>query len=444
MSFEETIVARSGAPGAAYRGIVRLSGPDAVRSLNGLFEPFFEPGPNVAAIDGNFFPWEPFRPIPGKVFYWPEGRGYTGRQTVEIHTVGSPPVLGALVDAVCRTKLVRLARPGEFTLQAFLSGRLDLTQAEAVLGVIEAEDEKSLDVALRQLAGNLATPLGRMRETLLDMLAHLEAGFDFADEDIEFISFPEVRRTLENVSEQARALQNRLGDRDISDEKPVVVLTGQPNAGKSTLFNALLEGDRAIVSPVPGTTRDYLEAEIAFGNMSCILVDTAGIDDGEYSNAIDEAARRFSVELRNRAALVLQCAPEDLSEKIPENDKTIVVRTKADLCPDHICPNMLTVSSKTGEGIRELRAEISNRLAELTKGGDVVRNTASRCREAIDSAVLTLVRATNMLGETDSMFDESLLASEIRIALGHLGLIDGTVHADDILDRIFSRFCIGK
>ncbi|MDR2706182.1 MAG: 50S ribosome-binding GTPase, partial [Planctomycetaceae bacterium] len=275
--FEETIIAQSTARGAAIRGMIRINGPAAIASLRGLFEPELHAEPKPYVKTGNLLFWGNSRPIPAKIFYWSEGRGYTGQQSVEIHTLGSQPILDAIITAVVQSGNVRQARPGELTLRAFLSGRLDLTQAEAILGVIEAPTPNALKIALQQLAGGMSQPLKQIREKLIEMLAHLEAGLDFPEEEIEFISRSEIGLVLGEIRERLELLQHRMTHRGYSDERPKITLLGQPNAGKSTLFNTLLQTNQAIVSPIPGTTRDYLEAEIILDGLPCTLVDTAGI-----------------------------------------------------------------------------------------------------------------------------------------------------------------------
>lgn len=453
MSSEETIIAQATASGGAIRGVVRISGPNALRSLEWLFEtetkqsaqsdkkPFIE--------FGLLFPWGKKRSVPAKLFFWPEGRGYTGQESVEIHTISSQPILDALIARICETGLVRLANPGEFTLRAFLSGRLDLTQAEAVLGVIEASDRKSMETALKQLAGNLALPLRGLREKLYEALAHLEAGLDFADEDIEFISLPEIRNILSKSLDEIISLRHRMEQRNLSNKKPIVVLFGPPNVGKSTLFNTLLENNRAIVSSVPGTTRDYLEVETRFGNIDCILIDTAGIDRNspfaEIDNRIDYAAAQQAEEQHEQADLLLFCRDDDNFSPDQPTKRTLFIRTKADEPKNAMNKDsVLLISSKTGQGLEELRTRIGEQLQTVSFGDDMMPATALRCRDAFSRAEKMLRNALHGIDSSELVFDEAILAGEIRLAVNALGLVDGTVHTEDLLESIFSRFCIGK
>ncbi|MDR2441636.1 MAG: tRNA uridine-5-carboxymethylaminomethyl(34) synthesis GTPase MnmE [Planctomycetaceae bacterium] len=469
--FEETIIAQSTAHGMAIRGMIRINGPAAIMSLRGLFEPELCAEPKPFVKTGNLIFWGVTRPVPAKVFYWSEGHGYTGHQSVEIHTLGSQPILDALITAVTKSGVVRHAEPGELTLRAFLSGRLDLTQAEAVLGVIEAPSQNALKIALQQLAGGMTLPIKKIRETLFELLTHLEAGLDFPEEDIEFISRLEISSVLTSVYEQMELLQQRMVRRGCLNESPRVTLLGLPNAGKSTLFNLLLQTDRAIVSPTPGTTRDYLEAGISFDGLPCTFVDTAGISTVSQKDTADESAQQLSKQISGQSDLIIYCFENNPKESVNQQElvnqfgfdetKILFVETKSDLnklnnternnteLTDTELNNTLlsktdvTVSSKTGEGIDLLRAMIAQRLREMLPD-NILRSTALRCRESVNKAVRLLEQALEMCDSQNSFFDESILASQIRSVLETLGLIDGSVYTDKILDEIFSRFCIGK
>src|SRR4051794_6913780 len=267
---DDTICAIATAPGSVARGIVRISGPAAIDIAGRLIEPTTrvqvkEIGrPTALPCHIQFALGGRASAVPCDLFAWPCNRSYTREPVVELHTIGSRPILEAVQNAVCHAG-ARLAETGEFTLRAFLAGRLDLTQAEAVLGVIDATAETDLSAALDQLAGGLARPLHQLREDLLQLLAELEAGLDFVEEDIEFVSSAEVVNRLRSADDLLETVEQQLSARHTTSCATQIALIGPPNAGKSSLFNALVQrfGTRkadsndpsysALVSPVSGT-----------------------------------------------------------------------------------------------------------------------------------------------------------------------------------------------
>ena len=267
---DQTIAAVASAPGGAARGIVRVSGPDALELVGQVFEPCETEACSASRVsyrESGTVRIPEFPPVDCDAWVWPTVRSYTGQPMVELHLPGSLPLLECVLQALF-VHGVRPARAGEFTLRAFLAGRMDLAQAEAVLGVIDADDHEELTTALNQLAGGLSGKLLQLRSDLLELLADLEAGLDFVEEDIEFISRDDVMRRLQNGIDVVQKLEDQTDGRMVSDDRLRVVLAGLPNAEKSTLFNALTESDDAIVSSVAGTTRDYLSARICCGESS--------------------------------------------------------------------------------------------------------------------------------------------------------------------------------
>ncbi|MBN2473437.1 MAG: 50S ribosome-binding GTPase [Pirellulales bacterium] len=461
-ALDDTIVAIASPPGGAARGIVRVSGSEVVASLRPYFRTAREfPSWQVAhptAISGSLCLPGLASPLPCELYLWPQGHSYTGDPVAEIHTLGSGPLLEAVLQAVCDAG-ARLAEPGEFTLRAFLTGRIDLTQAEAVLGVIDAADPAQLDVALSQLAGGLAGPLGALRDALLELLAHLEAGFDFADEDLSFITADELKRQLREASRTVAQLAGQMRSRNESAATPRVTLVGRPNTGKSSLFNALARRAGALVSGLPGTTRDYLVAELDLDGVKCQLIDTAGLAGGPSDPAdlartptgVEQAAQAAASEQYRRAhihVLCLDCTrPADPWERDelarPVKNERVVVLTKIDLArnPEQV-PNSVPTSSLTGSGIDALREELRGALLRVAASDSgAVAGTAVRCGRSLRLAAASLDRARE-LAATDGR--EELIAAEVRVALDELGKVVGAVYSDDVLERIFSRFCIGK
>ncbi len=348
-----------------------------------------------------------------------------------------------------------MAEPGEFTLRAFLAGRLDLTQAEAVLGVIDATNAESLHTALGQLAGGLSKPLMALREQLLQLLAHLEAGLDFVEEDIEFISSAEIKKQLLAAHGLVAKTHEQLVSRNQSQVVPKVVLVGPPNAGKSSLFNALVDRYRmrgeqvhALVSELAGTTRDYLVAAVDLHGLKCALIDTAGVDPLVRGGSLPGLAQEMTGEQRKQADCQVQCfdatEPPGFGREFRTDPTTIPVHTKIDLLtkqrdtPQQTA--ILRCSSHTGEGLEQLAQAIAAQLGSSYQTGAVASTTA-RCRDSLRRAAESLESALALVSANEG---DELIAVEVRSALAELGQVVGAVYTDDVLDRIFGQFCIGK
>ncbi|MCA9221715.1 MAG: 50S ribosome-binding GTPase, partial [Planctomycetales bacterium] len=258
---------------------------------------------------------DPLGTIPVRALIWPTKRSYTGQPSMELHTYGSMPILQAIAGRSIEFG-ARAARPGEFALRAFLAGRLDLTQAEAVLGVIEAEGRGALDHALRQLAGNLSRPIESLRSELLDLLADVEAGLDFVDEDIQFISDSDLDQRLASIISEIKATRDQLAQRSREKSEWIVALRGLPNAGKSRLLNELAGHDAALVADVAGTTRDIVSVPVQIEGHDVLLVDTAGIESVAGDSPIEQISQQAQLHA-NRAGrdadIRLWCADQTSS-----------------------------------------------------------------------------------------------------------------------------------
>ena len=467
LQLNDTIVALASAPGSGGRGIVRISGADVKNVVSSHFTPAdaarwestrvaeLHVGEWRLLIDS---PWgdAPLRNglrLPVAVCFWPTNRSYTGQALVELHLVSSPPLLEALLTQLTQTGC-RAARPGEFTLRAFLAGRLDLLQAEAVLGVIDAADHEELELALRQLAGGISHQIAAFRSDLLDLLAELEAGLDFVEEDIEFVSRESLSRRIGDAQQKVAELCDQASRRLTSSSRPKVVLAGLPNAGKSTLLNALSGQSAALVSDVCGTTRDYLRVPFDRDGLNVDLIDTAGWD--KAASGIDAVAQQMRDEQWQNAELIVWCSDLSADDRQREEDEQLFadvsrerhrllrIGTKADRQSASIIasPSTIAVSATTRLGLDELCKRMRETLAIDTRGQrQLLGMTASRCQESLLGARAALRRTEDAISLG---IGEDLIVIELRDVLEHLGHIVGAVYTDDVLDRIFSKFCIGK
>ncbi|MCH5376407.1 MAG: tRNA modification GTPase [Planctomycetes bacterium] len=452
---DDTIAAIASPPGGAFRGILRLSGPGVIACLQRCFRSEDTGGLGwndsmlARVLSGRMIIPPPIHDLPCDVYFWPGPRSFTRQTVAEIHTIGSPPLLEAALSTVCAAG-ARLARPGEFTMRAFLAGRLDLTQAEAVLGVIDARNRRQLESALGQLAGGLAQPLHELRDRLLDLLADVEAGLDFVDEDIQFVSDSELEHRLGAAAERLDSLNRQMSGRSQTAELCRVVLVGCPNVGKSSLMNALVNEQAAIVADTAGTTRDYLTRRASFQGLDCLLVDTAGVQV-QTTDSLAAAAQALGIEQAQGAHLQLWCidATRHLNQweraalVEPAPAPRLLVLTKTDqLISTDLHAEAVPTSSQTGAGLDLLRQAIFEILSEqMDSEAGIVAQTALRCRESLRGAAESLQRAREY---TAGAAGDEVVAAEIRIALDELAQVVGAVYTEDILDRIFSRFCIGK
>ncbi|MEO2046789.1 MAG: GTPase [Pirellulales bacterium] len=470
---DDTIAAIGTALGGATRGMVRLSGPQMVQCLAHCFQS--EPPDRVTTavrpqvISGKLVvdcPWrESPLAIPCDLFLWPSSRSYTRQPTAELHLPGSAPLLEMVLDELCAHG-ARVAEPGEFTLRAFLAGRIDLTRAEAVLGVIDAGSSQQFDVALDQMAGGLSRPLLMLREKLLQLLAQIEAGLDFVEEDIEFITCDQILSQLSSAQDIVGAVQEKMVSRGDQTGLPRVVLQGKANAGKSSLFNALLRHNRSVhgiqpqslVSERSGTTRDYVTARLQRANFSCELIDTAGDMSQTTQSAVAFAAQAIAQEQQRRADVLLFCiaAPwvmQDPSvwETVEYDTFDLILITHCDLVgesfsrkhlSDCIPAGALLCSGLTEEGLPAVFDAIEDLvLGTVDSGPQAVATTAIRCASSLRTTEQSLGHAHHLAFENGGM---ELISTELRIALDALGEVVGAVYTDDILDRVFSQFCIGK
>jgi tRNA modification GTPase len=470
---DDTICAIATPAGQGGIGIVRLSGPQAlsiasqvVRLRSGdslssvpshtlhladLVIPALEKHGEVRAVRHRL-------PVSGLidealVVYMKAPRSFTAEDVVEIQSHGGMLVL-ELVCRVCLESGARMAEPGEFTKRAFLNGRLDLSQAEAVLDTIRAASSAGLNIAQRQLRGDLAHEIEQARASLLTVLAHVEAGIDFVDEDISFLQQDEFVRIVSHARAVVQKLEATARDGRILKEGAHVVILGRPNVGKSSLLNRLLKEERAIVTAIPGTTRDVIEESIDIDGVMIHLADTAGMR--ETDDVVEREGIRRARAAQDEADLLLVVV--DGSVPVTSDDrellrsvrdrKHMVLLNKADLAETVERDPALTdrlvyiMSAKTGMGIEVVKSALR---AQLVSGGfeagESLMVTNARHRDALRRASISLDQALESV--RGGMAGE-LISIDVRAAADALGEITGAITTDEILGRIFSEFCVGK
>lgn len=450
MYAKDTIAAVATPPGTGAIGIVRLSGPDALAIAARLFvaaDPSRKPAPrlqygHVVEESGELIDEVLLLRMPGP-------QSYTGEDCVEIHCHGNPLVLRRVL-ARCLELGARAAEPGELTKRAFLNGRLDLVQAEAVAELISAKTDAAARTGLRHLSGALSQELAAIRDVLVELKAHAEVLIDFSEEEID-LRPEQLLAAVDAASARIAKLLATFATGSLLRNGLHVALVGRPNVGKSSLLNALLRRDRAIVTPIPGTTRDVITESIDIGGIPVVLADTAGLR--QQPDEIEQLGIERSRQQAAEADVVL--AIFDLSSPLVADDRSVLdsladaprllVANKRDLpaawAAQDLGAEMIEVSALTGAGLEDLRRAV----VELA-GGDRIDPaepvlTLVRHRDALQRAAesLRLVRASI---EGGAPMDAT--AVDIQTAVEHIGGITGEVTTDEVLDRIFREFCIGK
>ena len=441
MSERDTICAlASGQPPAAIC-IIRLSG-DRVWKIAGALLECGLPNPRHATLT-RFRDEDGALIDEGLAVFMPGPHSYTGEDTLELYLHGGPAVIKHSLEALTRQPGVRLAEPGEFTRRAFEAGKLDLTEAEGVADIIEAETEAQKAQALRQLTGGLAETYDRWRAELTGVLALLEVMVDFPDEG----DAPEdtVRPILVKLDELIGELGEALGDRGIGEKIRDgfrVAIVGPPNAGKSSLLNRIARREAAIVTDIAGTTRDVVEVRLVLGGQVVWLADTAGLR--ETSDVVEAEGVRRAAKAARDADLRIHVIDGANAEppKGPVEPQDVVVFNKADQRPPALAPDgALAVSADTGMGIDQLEAAIAGFISQRAASVEAPVITRARHREKLSAGLASLMAARQLL--EDDMGAE-LAAEDVRMALRQLGAVIGVVGVEDVLGAVFSQFCIGK
>jgi tRNA modification GTPase len=479
VNLDDTIVAIATPPGRGGIGVIRLAGPEAKEIAlpmlrlkheldpgRAVFGELVEPASEHVGTAATGCPAEQSAARIDEVVvtYFAKPHSYTTDDIVEISAHGSPVVLRHIVE-LAMARGARLAEPGEFTMRAFLNGRIDLTQADAVRDLIDSQTLYQAKVAAQQLQGALSRRLQPIKQKLVELIATLEAGIDFAEDDISILPADQVRQRIAVIRAPLEELAASFAYGKIVHEGLTLAIVGRPNVGKSSLFNCLVERERAIVTATPGTTRDLVSETVAIGGIPVKLVDTAGI-----RRALDEAESigiRKSMEALADADLVLVVF--DSSQPLADEDNellsqvagrpAIVVNNKCDL-RDHVrtaalgCPAepssaqrshvraRVRTSATTGEGISELRSEILRHIGgEAGAQAETGFLTNLRHQERIRESLAALAAAK---AAVENKVPHEMLLLDLYNALRPLDEITGATTTDDILNLIFSTFCIGK
>jgi tRNA modification GTPase len=456
---EDTIVAPATGPARGAVAVVRLSGPKAIQIMRAIWNPR-----NKATI-------EPRRLYLGEVIdpetrvqidsamavVFPRPSSLTGEDVAELQCHGGSYVVSRIVGLAMRLG-ARMAEPGEFTRRAFLNGRIDLTEAEAIADIVDARSETALTQAVSHLAGALADKLRGFRRELISIRAHLEAEIDFSDEGIALPSRGEIASAIERLASDVAILHDTYARGRLRREGARVAIIGKPNVGKSSILNLLLGTDRAIVTAIAGTTRDVIEDSIQVGPYSIVIQDTAGI-----RSSVDEI-EKIGIErtMRSLADADLVIAVFDSSQELTADDVAIAhqCRERAGLAllnkndlPSQVAAGelrllgiampILSFSALTASGIDALKCELLRAMESLggTSTGDGVTISRERHREALARALESLAAAKH--SAMQSMPPE-IIAVDVALASDALGEITGDVHTEDVLDAVFREFCIGK
>lgn len=448
----DTIAAVATAPGRGGVGIIRVSGPKAKAVADAIFR---QPLQARHAHYGNFFAENGQVLDQGIALYFPAPNSFTGEEVLELQGHGGPVILDLLLREIVRLG-VRLARPGEFSERAFLNDKLDLAQAEAIADLIDASSEQAARNALHSLQGAFSQHIHQLVEALIQLRIYVEAAIDFPEEEIDFLSDGHVARQLGEIDKKLDEVFYQARQGVLVRDGMRVVIAGRPNAGKSSLLNALSGRESAIVSAIEGTTRDLLREQIHIDGMPLHVTDTAGLRDSPDEVEQIGIARAWQ-EIRQADRILLlvdgRSTPDtdpqhiwpDFVGQLPDPERLTLVRNKADLTGEATgfiqgTNNTLAISAATGDGVEQLKQHLKTVMGyqQTGEGGFTARrrhlDALERARQFIDSGKAQLQGAA--AGE--------LLAEDLRAAQNALSEITGEFTPDDLLGRIFSSFCIGK
>lgn len=463
MILNDTVVALATASGSGAIAIIRLSGPKAITICNALF---------VSVVSGKEIKDQATHTVhlghikdgdktldEVLVSVFKNPNSYTGEDVIEISCHGSPFIQQEIIQLMLRNGC-RMATPGEFTLRAFLNGKLDLSQAEAVADLIASDNEASHKIAMQQMRGGFSSEIAKLREELLNFASLIELELDFAEEDVEFADRSQFRALVDRITEVLKRLIDSFAVGNVIKNGIPVAIVGEPNVGKSTLLNALLNEDRAIVSDIAGTTRDTVEDEIAIGGIGFRFIDTAGIRETkdvvesigiqktfekidqsqvviylfDSSSAVAELQRiQIEIEkIKNKHPLKPLIVLANKVDKLSQDEKEII---------EQALDNVLLLSAKSGQGVDDLTAKLLDLINTGALRNDETIVTNTRHYDALLKAFEEIQKVKYGL---ESGLSGDLMAIDIRQALYHFGEITGEITNDDLLGNIFANFCIGK
>ena len=462
---DDTIAAISTAAGNAARAVVRLSGPDALSIAADSFTPA-EGAIGFRAVDGVVKLTHPPIEMPARAYVFRSSRSYTRQDVVELHVPGPAAAASALAEQLIRSG-ARQAEAGEFTARAFFAGRIDLSQAQAVADIVNAADDAQARSAAATLGGRVHRLCESCAAGLADVLAAVEASIDLADENIQLDDPSALADRLESLASKLRTAGRNAADINETADAPRAVLAGRPNVGKSSLLNVLSDTDRAIVSAMAGTTRDVLTAPITLGGAGAVLQDAAGFvrPSDQIAAEAGNAARR-AIARADALLFVIDLADESFHEDLElladaraanRGAPVILLANKADLLtPADVQQRLTKIAGKTDTGIVATSAVTGTGMGELKKiltdmlhlhapRSGAAMGLHARQRRCLLAAADATARARGLLREVAEVADVAELAAvELRGALGELAEIGGQIVTEDILGRIFARFCVGK
>ncbi|MGE3319337.1 MAG: tRNA uridine-5-carboxymethylaminomethyl(34) synthesis GTPase MnmE [Candidatus Berkiella sp.] len=442
----DTIVAVATAPGKGGIGVVRVSGSEASSIAMRLLNK--QPAPRVATLCEFRHPHHHQIIDQGVALYFPAPHSFTGEDVLELQGHGGPVVMDCLLKAVVEAG-ARLARPGEFSERSFLNDKMDLAQAEAVADLIDATTEAAALGAMRSLQGHFSEKIATLAQSLMRLRLYVEAAIDFPEEEIDFLADGHILQKIEEVISQLQELQASAKQGQLLKEGMSVVIIGRPNAGKSSLLNALTGQASAIVTPIPGTTRDLVKETIQIEGMPLHIVDTAGIRL-EAEEVEQEGIRRalLQQDLADRILLVVDASKTPLMTEVEQQvlsqfaAKTTLIVNKVDIAPitNTLAHEAIALSAKTGEGLHLLKEHLKNIMGyRPSENGTFIAR-----RRHLTALSLTLDCCEKAKDQLVRFKAGELVAQELKMAQDALGEITGKVTTDDLLGEIFANFCIGK